>query len=271
MSNRPSLRGWSIEEFAASVCGGQSKHKAVAVIGYFDESGTSRADTLAMYGGMVARASDWASIEEEWRKKLAEYGLTKYHAAHCEHRLEEFEGFERPIRDSLTNYFSRLIARIPGQAFGAAIRYDSWDKLVPEGIKQNYGDDPLYFSAALAFQQISVWSTERNDGEPVALIFATHQKHNAPISQMLADFKASKQWPWLGTISFADPELFVQVQAADLICYEMKRVYTHPKESRQAAENFRAGGKMGMNFGGFTDENLPSLVEKWANLYPSLM
>ena len=260
----------SIEEFA-SVLVGRGKHKAVAVFGYFDESGTSRADPVAMYGGMVAKAAEWASIEGEWRSKLAEYGLREYHAVECENRLGDYAPYERPIRDSLTNYFSALIARLRGQAFGSAINYGSWERLVPQGIKDNYGGDPLYFSAALAFQQVSTWAVEHNDGEPVALIFATHEKHNGPVAQLFADFKASGQWPMLGSITFADPQYKFPVQAADLLCYEMKRLLTHPHERRQARENFKEGGKMGMDFRGFNDENLPALVAKWERLYPSLV
>lgn len=271
MSNRPSLRGWSIEEFAASVCGGQSKHKAVAVIGYFDESGTSPQDDIAMYGGMIAKASDWATIEDEWRAKLAEFELSEYHAAHCEKGRKEFARFQKTIRDILTNHFSNLIAKVPGQIIGSAIYYESWEKLVPEKIKENYGGDPLYFSAALALQQVSQWSVNFNGGERVAMVFATHQKHNAPLAQMYADFVESEQWPNLGSITFESPKNLIQLQVADLLCYEMKRSVTNPNEHRQAFDNLKDSGKIGMNFGGFNDENLPALVAKWANLYPSLM
>lgn len=271
MSNRPSPRGWSIEEFAATVLGGQSKHRAVVVIGYFDESGTSSKDPIAMYGGMVARASEWASIEDAWRAKLAEYDLSEYHAVHCENRLKEFSNIERPIRDSLTNYFSDLVTQVRGHAFGSSVSYKAWQDLVPEKIKENYGGDPLYFAAANLMQRISAWSVEHNDGEPVALFFATHTKHDAVLAQLHADFLDSKQWPGLGTILFGEPKLLVPLQTADLICYELKRQLTHPDESRAARINFKNSGRIGMHFYGFDDSALPALVAKWAKLYPELM
>jgi Protein of unknown function (DUF3800) len=271
MSNRPSPRGWSIEEFAASVCGGQSKHKAVAVIGYFDESGTSSNQKIAMYGGMVAKASEWATIEDEWRAKLAEYDLSEYHASLCENGWKEFSKLRKPIRESLTNYFSTLVSRVRGHAIGSSVSHKAWQDLVPEKIKTNYGGDPLYFAAANLMQRISVWSVEHNDGEPVALMFATHTKHDARLAQLHADFLDSKQWPGLGTILFGEPKLLVPMQTADLICYELKRQLTHPDESRAARITFKNSGRIGMHFYGFDDSALPALVAKWAKLYPQLM
>jgi hypothetical protein len=271
MSNRPSLHGWSIEEFAATVCGGQSKHKAVAVIGYFDESGTSSNQKIAMYGGMVAKASEWATIEGEWRAKLAEYDLSEYHASLCESGLKDFSRYSKPIRESLTNYFSSLVSRVRGHAFGSSVSHTAWKELVPEKIKENYGGDPLYLAAANLMQRISAWSVEYNDGEPVAMMFASHLKHDTELAKLHAQFLDSGEWPGLGSITFGMPKLFVPLQTADLICYELKRQLTHPGEVRNARIKFKNEGKMGMHFYGLDDSSLPALVAKWAKLYPSLM
>lgn len=271
MNSHSSPRGWSIKEFAARVCGGLSKHKAVVVIGYFDKSGTSVKDSIAMYGGIVARASEWETIEDEWRGKLAEYGLSEYHASHCQNGVKEFARFQRPVRESLTNYFSSLVSRVRGHALGSSVKYEAWQRLVPERIKANYGGDPLYFAAANLMQRISAWSVEYNDGEPVALMFATHTKHNTVLAQLLADFLDSGEWPGLGSITFGMPKLFVPLQTADLICYELKRQRTHPDEIRDARIKFRDGGNMGMHFYGFDEKSLPDLLAKWAKLYPELM
>ena len=271
MNNHPSPYVWATEELAASVLGGESKHRAVVVIGYFDESGTSRQDPIAMYGGMVAKASDWAAIEDEWQAKLAEYGLSEYHASHCQNRKKEFAGLDSAIRESLTNYFSSLVSRVRGHAIGSSVRYEAWQNLVPEKIKANFGGDPLYFAAANLMQRISVWSVEHNDGEPVLMMFATHTKHDAVLAQLHADFLDSGEWPGLGTILFGAPKHHVPLQTADLICYELKRHRTHPDEIREARIKFENEGNMGMHFYGFDEKSLPALVEKWARLHPTLM
>lgn len=271
MSDRQSAGAWSIEEFAASVLGGSSRHKAVAVIGYFDESGTSSKEPLAMYGGMVARAAEWARIEDEWRAKLAEFDLSEYHASLCENGKKEFAGLQSPIRQSLTNYFSSLVSRVRGHAFGSSVSYKAWQDLVPEKIKANYGGDPLHFAAANLMQRISNWSVEHNDREPVALMFATHKQHDAVLAQLHADFLDSGEWPGLGSITFSAPKLLVPLQTSDLICYELRRQLTHPDEIRNARIKFKNEGKMGMHFYGFDDSSLPQLIAKWAKLYPSLL
>jgi hypothetical protein len=241
------------------------KYKATAVlVGYFDESGTTKDQGIALYGGIVADSVMWSRIELRWRRKLEDYGLSEYHAVNCELRHGEFIKYEKPVRDALTNYFSNLIAELPCQAFGAAIVHKDWEKLVPPHIKAHFGANPLYMAAAICVQQISSWSRQFAEKEAVALVFAEHEEHSSVISKIHSELYRHIDWPGLGPINFSSPKFVIPLQAADLLCYEMRQFLMRPDASdRQARKNFERRGEMQVNLSRYTEENLPALIEHW--------
>ena len=232
------------------------------LVGYFDESGTERNHEIALYAGMVADSVMWSRIEQRWGAKLDQYGLSHYHAVDCENGEGEFSGMSRGIRDSLTNYFSALISEIPGQMIGQVVNHDDWERLVPNHMKAHFGDNPLYLSAVVSMQMTSIWSRACVDGEPVALVFATHQKHDQVLADIHANLWRHPDWRGLGSISFVKPQRSIPLQAADLICYEIRRhlLNPDPTQDRQARINFEKGGQIADAIGHYRPKTLELLM-----------
>ena len=232
------------------------------LVGYFDESGTSGNQGIGMYAGMIADSVLWTRIELRWRRKLQEFGLTHYHAVDCENGTAEFSSLSLGIRQSLTNYFSSLLSEIPGQIIGQLVVHEDWRRVVPSDLKAHFGNDPLYLSAAVCMQLVSTWSKEAVQGEPVAMVFADHDKHSAVLAQIHADLFSHPDWTGLGSISFLSPQSAVPLQAADLICYEIRRSQTHPNEERRARRNIEEGtGRISDAVHRYNATNLATLVE----------
>lgn len=235
------------------------------LVGYFDESGTSDKDPIVLVGGAVADSILWSRIEVRWREKLAEFGLSSYHAVDCENRWGEFQKFERGIREALTNYFSALLSEVEGQGFGSAVVRKDWRDWAPDAVRQRCNDDPFYFSLELCFQQISRWSVEHVGGEPVALVFAEHQQYSPRIESIHRAYQnARERWPGIGSISFAKPELVVEIQAADLLCYEMFRFANRPEDpQRKTWQNIERGsGNLALSYLFHDAETLQQLAPK---------
>ncbi len=67
---------WGAQEFATSVLGSQSKHKALAMLcSYFDESGITTGSPSVIVAGIVARADSWDEIKEAWRRVLPQFEI----------------------------------------------------------------------------------------------------------------------------------------------------------------------------------------------------
>lgn len=264
-------KAWPIEEIARVLLGDKPNNKAVAMlVGYFDESGTSANQGVGLYAGMIADSLLWSRIEVRWRKKLAEYGLSQYHAVDCENRQGEFAHLNRGVRDSLTNFFSKLVAEVSGQIIGQTVVHKDWQHIVPSHIKAHFGNDPLYLSAVVSMQVVSMWSENYVGGEPVAMVFADHQKHSAVLAQIHAELSQHPDWPGLGSITFMQPERAIPLQAADLICYELRRFLTHPAEERQARLNLENGpGEIADAVGRYSPERLALLVKHLEKIHGS--
>ncbi len=62
----------------------------IAVLGYFDESGTGLKDKVLVVGGYLARAEQWAQFSREWRQILLTAGIdppiTLFHRTEFEAR-----------------------------------------------------------------------------------------------------------------------------------------------------------------------------------------
>ena len=111
-------------------------------------------------------------------------------------------------------------------------------------------------------QLVSTWSKEAVQGEPVAMVFADHDKHSTVLAQIHADLFAHPDWSGLGSISFLSPQSAVPLQVADLICYEIRRSQTAPNEERRARRNIEEGaGRIGDAVHRYSATNLATLVE----------
>src|SRR5579862_1904797 len=193
---------WPISDFVKSV---QGREGPVAVlVAYFDESGISRNDKVALVGGAATRSVIWSRLEKPWKKNLATSQVAWFHATDCENRTNEFEHLERPLRDSLVRALSTELAKLGPQCFGSAVYRDAW-MFASDLVRAKSFDDPYFFCFELCLQQIADWSNNCADGEPVALVFANqleYQNRAIEIHKMYQE--ARGKYSSIGSISFSE-------------------------------------------------------------------
>jgi hypothetical protein len=252
---------WPIEEFARSILGGSSKHKAVAVlVGYFDESGISQNQPIALAGGAVADSVVWSRIELPWRRALSDEKsigkrISCFHAFDCEQGEGEFSSVRRPLRDALAWRLSDEIGKIRPQCFAAGVMRNDWSYASPE-LRAAAHEDPYYLSVALCIEQIARWSRQYASGEPVALVFAKQTTLNAVTSAIHSDY--FEEFPEVGAMSVATPQLVIPLQVADFVSYESYRyaVNADAGETRRLWKNLEKHG-VGLDFRIHNRDTLP--------------
>jgi hypothetical protein len=250
-SSSAGLGYWPAEQFARSVLGGSSRHGAIAVlVGYFDESGMAPRDKVAMIAGAVADSAAWSALEKPWAKHLASFEKTWYHAVDAEHGEGDFSRTDRPFREAVTNLLSRELAAVPMQMFVSGAYRADW-QFASDAVKKRCQDDPYYFAFELCLQQISRWSQDYCDGEPVALVFAEHDQYQERARRLHEFYQRARGLgiAGIGGISFCNPRHLIPLQAADMICYEVHRRFAddprgNPAVSRRAFQNLEDGGSM---------------------------
>ncbi len=245
---------WPITEFVSVLHPAPSKHKAIAMlVGYFDETGIGGRDKVVMVAGAVTDSVEWSRLELPWRAYLRQHQKRVYHAVDCEHGEGEFERTDRPLREALTYALSKELSRIPLQGFASGVVRGDW-VYASAAAKTRARDDPYYLAFELCLQQISAWSKKCADGEPVALVFAKQEQYE-PRELVLHEFyQRAKQFgiEGIGSLTFCSPKLLVQLQAADMLWYEVHRRFAesstgNPETSRIAFKNLEEAGNMSLS------------------------
>jgi hypothetical protein len=196
------------------------------LVAYFDESGTTDRDDVALIGGLVADLEYWRELEAPWKAILNRFGIGCYHAVDCEHRNGEFEPSERPIREAITVGLTNELCKVPFQGFVSAVYREDY-RFSPAEIRRRTMNDPLYLAFELCLQQISSYSISFADSEKIDLIFARHNDYQENERAIHTNYlrQASTWGRGIGSIEFGDPAESVPLQAADLISYESYRYY----------------------------------------------
>ena len=194
-------------------------------VGYFDDSGTHTASALAVVGGFIARPSEWLGFNHRWKEVLDKYGIEVHHQNKWSNGARPFNWNEWPDerRHAYINELIDVIVDREVITIGAAIpisRFDGWFPNHREFMSPfAYAAECLYANAARVIKQ-------RVPDARIAYIF-----ENGPHVGVQRLFNEHLKKPAVrekfGLISFtaADKHDYVQLQAADLIAYEIYKLY----------------------------------------------
>lgn len=187
---------------------------------YFDESGTHDQSKVVTVCGLVGTTVEWSRLERPWKQNLEALKVPCFHATDCSAGRKDFQGIDRPLRDSLSMGLSLAIADRQLAIIGGSVFREDWNNCATRLMKEAYGGDPYHLCFALALQQLSDWSERFAGGDPVALVFARQQQYNDYSEKILTLVNGSKHYQHIGSLSFSRPECVIPLQAADHVAYE---------------------------------------------------
>lgn len=270
------MEPYLIKEFARAVCGYNSPDPFLAMlVAFFDESGIHDHSTVISVGGLIGRMREWDRLEKPWRQNLERPWLPKdlwFHAYECEEGVKQFEGVDRPFRDALVNGLSiALCDRMIGYVGGAVYR-SAWDNIATPKLREAYGGSPYAFCVATAMVRAADFAQKVNPGERAALVFALPDLAAKQLAIEVHDKLMGEGYPGIGALSFSTPQELIQIQAADLIAFEIYQQLrsTIVKglgnfEARSATQRFVTSGKpMWINY--MDDEGMEGVLHDYPHL-----
>lgn len=252
------MRTLSIAELARIVHPTASRHRGMALLrAYFDESGIHSSSKVIMVGGMVGIPEQWAALEIDWNQLLVNVGLPYFHATECAAGSGIYTQLHSQIRKDLFVNFSRLFLKHNFSAVNGAVWRSEWEKFKAGSNSKNY-PEPYYLCFHYCVEQLSKWSTEHANGEPIAIVFASQADYSQRALATYEAIKAGSPWRgFLGSLTFADAKEYPALQAADLIAYEFYQYAVHhhkqtPKPAFRPAFQILVEANM-MLIGGFLE------------------
>jgi len=197
------------------------EYKAIAVLrAYFDETGVHDGSGAVMVCGLVAPCNAWDAFDLDWCTQLDVPKVSHFHAVECQHAKGEFASLSDGIKSSLIWGLADVIGKHRPHMVNAGLKREDWDKGKFPNITNAF-KNPYHVCFAHCLGQISKWSEQYADNEPVALVFADQREYKNYAQEIYEAYVECKGVDNnLISLQFAAAKHFPGLQAADLFCYE---------------------------------------------------
>lgn len=191
---------------------------------YLDESGHTKdpKNDVVSIAGCVASLDAWKSFVPKWKAVLHEFGVSQLHMKNFAHFTGEFNAWLEQRRQDFLGKLMQIMEQNIGVYVGAAVLVSAFRDLTPE--QQSQLVDP-YFPC---FQVCVYGATLQLIGEApekkVNLVFAKIPKFVGLATNLYHVCSEAQDFGYrLSSLSFASPFETVQLQAADLVAYELRK------------------------------------------------
>jgi hypothetical protein len=204
-----------------------------------DETGHSDDPALHFAGmaGFVAPLEKWMAFEKEWQPTLDDYKLKEpFHMKDCAHSFGQFVDW-KDKKEKRKELFGKLIAIIrktEAKPIGAIVSLEAYGGLHVEQQKHFHSPYMLVFQLCTRGMALEGLGTPAN--EKVEMVYSYNQEYGTtqttPYSADQAG-NAERLWheikkqtdfgSWMGSYASRTPADTVQLQAADIIAYELSK------------------------------------------------
>ena len=190
---------------------------------YFDESGVHDSTTGHLrrltFGGCLSSLKDWSGFESEWRDVLGGEGIDCFH-------MTDFEKWRGPFDFRLSdgsrdverhkhvlNRLLEVMARHIKYTYGFTRNVTKPSKALADTYESCVIDSIMHLANASAYQF----------GDKVSIIFARHKDFALPRIEQYFGFMNYGD-ARLGTVGTDTPQNLCELQAADIVGYEVSRM-----------------------------------------------
>ena len=194
---------------------------------YFDDSGKEGAqnEPYVCIAGYMADISYWTLFFQQWRNLLMKYGISCVHMRDLIPFQGEYKrlGWDPQMRDKVLADFIGIIKENRLIGFGIGVDANHW-RSIPENMRRKYGN-----AQDFCFQRIARMVIEKlkavKPEDVVSVTFDTDPEFAGVRLRRFFEICAhdNNAREYLASITFADPKIYVQLQAADLLAWETRK------------------------------------------------
>lgn len=210
--------------------------KVIAVLyAYVDETGFSGATTATIVGGLIGTLDHWLPLETRWRARLAEDGISEFHATKCRGGHGEYHAW-RPDWSRMEQHYSNLAAiatdyklrPISGTVLSAAWkRASSENEWLVNRFVSAYG-----FCFEICLMHIQIIATEFDDQAYV--VYALNPQYADRAETVGRVYERNiKYFDRITSCAPARPVEVIPLQAADMAAYEMYHLFHSQKNPKR--------------------------------------
>lgn len=207
---------------------------------YLDESGHSTTHPFLIIAGYMAPAENWIGFYGEWNAALVDAGAVKadgaadkFHMADLEAFKGIFAGWDEDRRRALLGALFEIIDRHRLYAIGFAVSVEWWNsRNFADSAPEHEPLNPWHWAAQGVIQ--TAWNMTNEPQAPellspesVAFVFDLQSEYGGTAKELLptlCDILSGKK----ATVAFSPSDQFPQLQAADIVAFELRWRLTRP-------------------------------------------
>lgn len=198
----------------------------MALVAYYDESGTHDSSDVTVLAGFAARPEEWASFEREWAKVLKKWNLPFIHMKHMYHGQKHYRGWKD--RDLIRLWADLMYVIQEREIFGTkTVLYEDDYKMFYRLVDGPSKRERLDSRYALCFRSLlyslpSSYLVQKVESDFSFILEAGHRNAGDAL-RVFNELKASEHFDHRNiigkTVSFATKPDFGALQAADMLAY----------------------------------------------------
>lgn len=211
----------------------QRAKQIVAIVAYFDESGTHDGSEVMTFAGYAAEEDQWIRFCVDWSALLREFGLTHCHMADLENfkLIKDFEGWDLTKKHEFLRRAIGLIHCRVRKGFSYSINVSDYTAVIAGKYDHLLGN--MYtFCVGGVLREIEYWADEFKV-DHIAYVFEQGAELSNQIPDLmemasnednLSRFRVSNR-------SFFEKKQMFPLQAADILAYETRKHWLNKEVS----------------------------------------
>jgi hypothetical protein len=215
----------------------------MAMIGYFDESGTHGAESpLVTVAGFIASVEQWAAYERDLTALLAEFGVKKFHAKDARQRRGDFKGWPHTKLGRFNSRFLQLADNHLACGMAMVLPSDSYQQIYRSALYPRSArvDSQIAMCVRAALWKALIFLKDRPSDWPLNFILEGGNGREMDSARAFYEVKESLAPAFsdlLGSISFGSKD-DLPLAVADSLAYAIFRMSAgysrHPTEPNAA-------------------------------------
>jgi Protein of unknown function (DUF3800) len=257
----------------------QGNRKKGAFTVYFDDSGTSPQNPIAVVGGWISPAEQWKKFEREWTRIQEAEGFHVLHMADFMFGSSrtEFGNWNNLKKNRVIRALRKIIQAHCVYGFGFSVHKQDYDEIVSGDVRAKCGRFHYTWAVRMVLGKLERWRQDNLVREPIQYVFDRMSEGRYEIDKVFADAENTgdafnRYGIYPGCYSFQDKSDVLPLQAADLIAWLVyQRALNHAlgkPPHRITAETFNAFNKRHLDSATISRAGLADFVEKVRKVSP---
>lgn len=201
---------------------------------FADDSGSGGDSPWYVLAGYVGTVSDWIGFDPEWAGVLhASPRIEYFKSSEAESLKGQFLGVSPDERNKKIEALIEVIGRHTQRAIYVRTRQKDYNEVIKPNIPEIW-DDPYFFLMPAFVSSVLTMEKHLGKQEPAEFVLDSSERLEKGALKLYGQLQGLPQYAGrMVSVLFRDEKVFLPLQAADLLAWQVRRAFSVLKEPRR--------------------------------------